>query len=156
MMSSYSELGDKNVRICENVYEIGRLAESLEFDGVIEAEDSRNLFWFCLDLAVEFEKTYIDGGDYLSEIDAFALPKLKDEFLKRLDSEEGLSATSVNEGEASKIIESRKPLGTFLVEREDGSCVGIDNRTGDAWTEDFPDKEKCLKWLSGETEKEDE
>lgn len=155
-MSSYSELGDKNVRICENVYEIGRLAASLEFDGVIEAEDSRSLFWFCLDLAAEFEKTYADGGDYLSEIDAFAMPKLKEGFLKNLDTTEGLSVTAVSEGEASKIIESRKPIGTFLVEREDGGCVGIDNRTGDAWTEDFPDKKKCLKWLSGETEKEDE
>jgi len=155
-MSSYSELGDKSVRICENVYEIGRLAASLEFDGVIEAEDSRNLFWFCLDLAVEFEKTHTDDGDYLSKIDAFALPKLKEGFLKNLDTTEGLSVTAVSEGEASKIIESRKPVGTFLVEREDGCCVGIDNRTGDAWTEDFSDKKKCLKWLSGETERGDE
>lgn len=47
---------------------------------------------------------------------------------------------------ADSIIESRKPLGQFFVSY-DNLFVGIDNRTGDAWTEEFPDLQSCLRWL---------
>lgn len=47
---------------------------------------------------------------------------------------------------ASKIIETRKPLGLFIT-KEGDLYVGIDNRTGDAWTEDFDCFGKCLAWL---------
>lgn len=44
------------------------------------------------------------------------------------------------------------PLGMFwLKDVIEGTgeerYVGIDNRGGDAWTEDFPTKGKCLGWL---------
>lgn len=34
--------------------------------------------------------------------------------------------------------------------------VGIDNSTGEAWAEDFPDMTECLLWLAREKEVDDE
>jgi hypothetical protein len=34
----------------------------------------------------------------------------------------------------------------FFVKEPTG-YAGIDNMTGDAWTEDFKTKEECLRWL---------
>lgn len=48
--------------------------------------------------------------------------------------------------EASKIIENRTPLGCFYFKDGD-KFIGIDNRTGDAWTEEFDNEEDCLNWL---------
>ena len=49
---------------------------------------------------------------------------------------------------ASRIIETRQPLGLFL--RRDGETyVGIDNSNGDAWTEEFKSEADCLLWLAG-------
>ncbi len=57
----------------------------------------------------------------------------------------------INREEASKIIETRKPLGLFY--EVDGDLhVGIDNSTSDAWVEEFETKEECLDWLRGNTE----
>lgn len=42
-----------------------------------------------------------------------------------------------------------EPLGLFYLQEGD-KFVGIDNSTGDAWTEEFADKEGCLRWLRGE------
>ncbi len=61
--------------------------------------------------------------------------------------------------EAHALLESGEqtgeyaPLGKFYL-IEDGKYVGIDNSTGDAWTEDFDTLCECIIWLSGEeTEK---
>jgi len=52
----------------------------------------------------------------------------------------------ISQEEASSIIETREPQGLFYL--KDGNVyVGIDNRTHDAWTEEFPTKEQCLQWL---------
>ncbi len=53
----------------------------------------------------------------------------------------------VTQQEAMQIIESFQPLGCFYL-KEGELYVGINNRTGDAWTEDFPSKEECLRWLT--------
>jgi len=45
-----------------------------------------------------------------------------------------------------RVIEHRVPLGLFLA-KEGGLWVAVDNRDGDAWTEDFATKRECLKWL---------
>lgn len=50
--------------------------------------------------------------------------------------------------EAENIINTRAPLGLFYL-IEDGVYVGIDNSTGDAWTEEFATKKDCLTWLRG-------
>ena len=49
--------------------------------------------------------------------------------------------------QADSIIETRKPLGLFYV-LEAKVYVGIDNSNGQAWTEDFPNLQKCKRWLS--------
>lgn len=59
----------------------------------------------------------------------------------------------VSQEEAAAIIETRKPLGAFLC-MEGNVVVGIDNGTGDAWTEEFEDRIECLKWLLGWSRKE--
>ena len=50
---------------------------------------------------------------------------------------------------AKEIVESREPRGLFWL-HENGCFVGIDNTTGDAWTEHFSNKEECFKYLKDE------
>lgn len=53
----------------------------------------------------------------------------------------------ISQSGADTIIESRHPHGLFFL--RDGSVyIGIDNRDGDAWTEEFSSKRKCLEWLT--------
>lgn len=49
--------------------------------------------------------------------------------------------------QAERIIDIRDPLGLFYV-LDAGVYIGIDNSTGDAWTEEFPDLRTCKRWLS--------
>jgi DNA uptake protein ComE-like DNA-binding protein len=56
----------------------------------------------------------------------------------------------VTPAEASAIIESREPKGMFYcIEQHNGKqvYVGIDNSTGDAWTEDKKSLAACKRWL---------
>ena len=48
--------------------------------------------------------------------------------------------------EAYHIICHRIPSGKFLCHEGD-RYVGIDNSTGDAWTEEFKTLDACLEWL---------
>ena len=50
---------------------------------------------------------------------------------------------------ASQIIETREPRGLFWTEK-DGVFTGIDNTDGQAFCEDFSNKEECFKWLYDE------
>ena len=54
--------------------------------------------------------------------------------------------TEITTQEALIIIESRWPLGLFYC-RTGCLYTGIDNSTGEAWTEDFADEESCINWL---------
>ena len=47
---------------------------------------------------------------------------------------------------AECIIHARKPLGLFYLQ-SDGIYVGIDNTTGEAWTEEFPNLRQCKRLL---------
>jgi len=58
----------------------------------------------------------------------------------------------VSQHEAANIIAQYSPHGLFYVIESDGVCTGIDNSTGNAWTEDFPTLESGLGWLNGEFE----
>lgn len=57
----------------------------------------------------------------------------------------------VTSEEAEKIIETRVPRGLFYTIEKDSKIgkpyVGIDNRDGDAWTEDFKSLSGCKRWL---------
>lgn len=47
-----------------------------------------------------------------------------------------------------KIIETRRPIGLFYTKYH-WRFIGVDNRTGDAWTREFLTKKAYLKWLKG-------
>ena len=53
----------------------------------------------------------------------------------------------VTKQEMSRIIEERQPLGMFYTIEKGRIYVGCDNRTGDAWTEDFKSLSACKRWL---------
>lgn len=52
----------------------------------------------------------------------------------------------VTQAEAAAIIQSREPRGLFY-QQDDNRWIGIDNMTGDAWTEEFGSLDQCLAWL---------
>ena len=54
--------------------------------------------------------------------------------------------TKVTKEEANKIIETREPLGLFWFIYGD-TFIAIDNSRGEAFVEEFDDKEECLQWL---------
>lgn len=58
----------------------------------------------------------------------------------------------VDQAEATEIIEHRGRRGLF-VQKCGETYVGIDNRTGDAWVEEFPTLTDCLMWLADKEEK---
>lgn len=55
----------------------------------------------------------------------------------------------IDKKNAAIIIEHRHPYGLFFL-KDGGVYVGIDNSDGNAWTEEFSKKCKCLEWLTGE------
>jgi hypothetical protein len=58
------------------------------------------------------------------------------EGIKKITTEQALS-----------VIETREPLGLFYV-LENGTYTGIDNSSGNAWTEEFKGLRECRRWLS--------
>lgn len=50
---------------------------------------------------------------------------------------------------AHKIIQTRKPYGSFLRLHKNGTFTGIDNTAGEAFTEDFKDLKNCIAYLNG-------
>lgn len=58
----------------------------------------------------------------------------------------GADLIEITQEEAEQIIENYYPLGKFY--RKEGNLfIGIDNETGDAWTEEFKSQEECFIWL---------
>lgn len=51
------------------------------------------------------------------------------------------------------IIDRRAPKGRFWT-RDNGRFVGVDNSTGEAWTEEFDTKEACFDYLGGAADEE--
>lgn len=54
--------------------------------------------------------------------------------------------TEVDEATMKRIIETRQPEGLFLCVSGD-KITAVDNQTGDAWTEDFPNLVSAWEWL---------
>lgn len=57
----------------------------------------------------------------------------------------------IDEEAAADIIDNRKPLGLFIISL-DKYFIGIDNSTGDAWVEEFDERDECESWLRREFE----
>jgi len=53
----------------------------------------------------------------------------------------------ISRDQADKLIDTRIPLGLFYY-LDAGIYVGIDNTSGQAWTEAFQNLRKCKQWLS--------
>lgn len=53
--------------------------------------------------------------------------------------------TQLTRDAANTVIKHRAPLGLFFV--VDEVIIGIDNTTGDAWTEEFKELDACIQWL---------
>ena len=47
----------------------------------------------------------------------------------------------------TSIIETREPRGLFYRKEARRLYVGVDNTSGDSWTEAFRTKRQCLRWL---------
>jgi len=52
----------------------------------------------------------------------------------------------IDNNKSIEIIEKREPRGLFYTIEND-IYVGIDNLSGDAWTEDFDTLTQCKRWL---------
>lgn len=62
----------------------------------------------------------------------------------------------IDQKRANEIIETYKPEGRYLVRLGHGrGYIGIDNSTGNAWTEDFKTYKGCVTWLAGEMPREE-
>jgi len=59
-----------------------------------------------------------------------------------------MSIVEINAQAAKQIIESRHPIGKFIVSDGRGTYTAIDNTTGEAFTEDFDTRDEAENWLS--------
>ncbi len=57
----------------------------------------------------------------------------------------------ISQKEAEGIINTREQRGLFLLDTGI-EVVGIDNESGDAWTEEFPGRMECMERLIGDRE----
>lgn len=60
--------------------------------------------------------------------------------------------TRVQEPDLRRIIETRQPRGLFYTKISPTKYIGVDNRTGDAWTEDFKGIRALRRWMNDEME----
>ena len=62
-----------------------------------------------------------------------------------------MKTTKVTPAELSAIIETREPRGLFYsYDSNVDKYVAVDNRNGEAWTEEFPPERKAIRWLENE------
>lgn len=64
----------------ENIFEIGRNMQAMEYNDEIETYDSKESFAFALKLALDFEKQNVDRDDYYNDLDAFVIEKLLEHY----------------------------------------------------------------------------
>lgn len=62
----------------------------------------------------------------------------------------------IDRDQAMRVIDTRKPKGLFLLPESDGTFTSIDNETGDAWTENFSNKEAAEHWLNERFDEDNE
>ena len=62
-----------------------------------------------------------------------------------------MKPTHVTTADLSAIIETREPRGLFLAhDNQSGKFVAVDNKNGEAWTEEFLTERKAIQWLENE------
>ena len=54
----------------------------------------------------------------------------------------------INFTKLDKVIDKRIPRGSFIVECDDNTYIGIDNTDGYAFLEDFYNVNDCIRWLN--------
>lgn len=64
----------------ENIFEIGREIQYMLDHNTIEAEDSKEIFLFAMQLAVEFEENFSETDDYYSDLYNFIVDRIVDRF----------------------------------------------------------------------------
>lgn len=78
----------------------------------------------------------------------------REETTKELIYEHGIKLVGAQA--AKDIIQTLKPQGLFYEYLGPGrGYVGIDNRTGNAWTEEFTKLDTCVRWLVSEAPREE-
>lgn len=93
---------------------------------------------------IEETVEYILHDDYLWEKFNQSMAFCIDEILVNRPTVEVVEITTE---QGIEIIQTRTPLGLFYLKNDNGMWVGIDNRGGDAWAEDFREKSLCIDWL---------
>jgi len=62
-----------------------------------------------------------------------------------------MKTTKVEPAELSAIIETREPRGLFYAyDFQFSKFVAVDNKCGEAWTEEFTTERKAIRWLENE------
>lgn len=92
----------------------------------------------------------VKSYDELTTIEKQIISKLDFNDIKdRIEySDKNLLPKQVEKSDIIEIIEKRDRIGLFYC--KDGDFwVGVDNTSGDAWTEDFNTEKDCIKWLMG-------
>lgn len=64
----------------ENAFEIGRFVQNMIDNEEIFVEDSKEVFAFGLQLALEFEKEFPDTEEYYMDLEEFVLDKIAEKF----------------------------------------------------------------------------
>lgn len=144
----------------ERAEEIVQNKEMLGIDAQVEVyEDGcAEQTAFCFNASGEFEG-YISGDIEMQGIhyrngkpDSIVVladteEEAQEKALNLLAASYGIS--EITQEDYEKIIEIRRPEGCFWMQC-DGYYIGLDNSTGNAWTEEFERFSDCLAWLSGE------
>lgn len=64
----------------ENIFEIGRNIQAMIDNEEIEVEDSKEVFLFAMQLAVEFEKERPETEEYYFDLDEYVIDKILEKF----------------------------------------------------------------------------
>ncbi|HAT4069829.1 MAG: hypothetical protein E6363_01015 [Enterobacter sp.] len=110
--------------------------------------DLENIHEEIADVEIMLEQLKLFKDIDVKKIEEYKEFKI-DRQIKRIKKQKEKKFTKVSTTTANEIINTRKPLGLFWT-REKQWFVGIDNSTGDAWTECFKSKKECFKWLARE------
>ena len=150
--------GDSYKQMIKITEEVGELAQGLLKQNDEQILDSIGDIFITLNVFCQQKGLNItDAINYAYKQIEYRKGRMIDgTFIKEDDMEEISPMSEIREVsqlEANIIIADRRPYGKFWNEEMSitgqMAYIGIDNTTGDAWTEEFEDREKMLDWLNG-------